>query len=84
MFVVEDGDLVEMTITNDTNVVHPMHLHGHHVLVLGRDGVPSSGSPWWSDTLNVLPGRATSSPFARTTPGSGWTTATTCRTQRRG
>ena len=56
VFVVEDGDLVEMTIRNDTKVVHPMHLHGHHVLVLSRDGVTSSGSPWWSDTLNVLPG----------------------------
>ena len=38
MFVVEEGDLVEITITNDTKVVHPMHLHGHHVLVLSRDG----------------------------------------------
>ena len=56
MFVVEEGDLVELTITNDTKVVHPMHLHGHHVLVLSRDGEAATGSPWWSDTLNVLPG----------------------------
>ena len=55
-----------------------MHLHGHHVLVLSRDGVPVSGSPWWTDTLNVRAGRdATRSPSAPTTPGSGWTTATT-------
>jgi FtsP/CotA-like multicopper oxidase with cupredoxin domain len=56
MFVVEEGDLVEFTITNDTKAVHPMHLHGHHALVLSRDGVPSSGSPWWVDTLDLQPG----------------------------
>ena len=44
VFVVEEGDLVEITITNDTNVVHPMHLHGHHVLVLSRNGVPATGA----------------------------------------
>jgi len=69
MFVVEDGDLVEMTITNDTNVVHPMHLHGHHVLVLSRDGVPASGSPWWSDTLNVLQGESYVVAFRADNPG---------------
>ena len=53
MFVVERGDLVRMTIRNTTSRVHPMHLHGHHMLVLSRDGRPVTGSPWWSDTLNV-------------------------------
>ena len=53
VFVVERGDLVEVTIENHTNAVHPMHLHGHHALVLSRDGVRVSGSPWWIDTLNV-------------------------------
>jgi FtsP/CotA-like multicopper oxidase with cupredoxin domain len=53
MFAVEEGDLVEVTITNDTDVVHPMHLHGHHALVLSRDGEPATGGPWWVDTLNV-------------------------------
>ena len=45
MFVVERGDLVRVTIANDTNVVHPMHLHGHHALVLSRNGQPATGSP---------------------------------------
>ena len=44
VFVVEQGDLVEITITNDTKGIHPMHLHGHHVLVLSR-GVPVSREP---------------------------------------
>jgi FtsP/CotA-like multicopper oxidase with cupredoxin domain len=52
-FVVEEGDLVEMEISNETDADHPMHLHGHHVLVLSRNERPASGSPWWSDTLNV-------------------------------
>ena len=30
-----------------------MHLHGHHMLVLSRTGSRVSGSPWWTDTLNV-------------------------------
>lgn len=69
VFVVEEGDLVEITIVNDTNVVHPMHLHGHHVLVLSRDGVPSTGSPWWSDTLNVSPGESYVVAFRADNPG---------------
>ena len=56
MFMVAKGDLVRISIHNGTGAVHPMHLHGHHMLVLSRDGVPVSGSPWWSDTLNVEPG----------------------------
>jgi FtsP/CotA-like multicopper oxidase with cupredoxin domain len=55
MFVVEEGDLVRLTITNDSDVVHPMHLHGHHALVLSRNGQRATGSPWWTDTLNVDP-----------------------------
>jgi len=69
VFVVEEGDLVEMTIVNDTNVVHPMHLHGHHVLVLSRDAVPATGSPWWSDTLNVSPGESYVVAFRADNPG---------------
>ncbi len=69
MFMVEPSDLVEITIVNDTNVVHPMHLHGHHVLVLSRDGTPSSGSPWWADTLDVFPGEAYVVAFRADNPG---------------
>ena len=53
MFHVTDGDVVRMTISNDSGSVHPMHLHGHHAVVLSRNGVPSTGSPWWVDSLNV-------------------------------
>jgi FtsP/CotA-like multicopper oxidase with cupredoxin domain len=69
MFVVETGERVEVTIRNKTDKVHPMHLHGHHVLVLSRDGQPSTGSPWWSDTLDVLPGESYVVAFEADNPG---------------
>lgn len=53
MYMVSIGDLVKMTIKNDSGATHPMHLHGHHFLVLSRNGQPLTGSPWWVDTLNV-------------------------------
>ncbi len=68
-FVVEEEDLVQIRIENDTDSVHPMHLHGHHVLVLSRDGMPVTGSPWWSDTLNVLPGESYVVAFRADNPG---------------
>ena len=57
-----------------------MHLHGHHVLVLSRNGEPVNGSPWWADTLNVAPGESYEVAFRAITPASGWTTATTSTT----
>ena len=33
-----------------------MHIHGHHVLVLSRNGVAASGAPLWLDTFDVQPG----------------------------
>jgi FtsP/CotA-like multicopper oxidase with cupredoxin domain len=53
MYVVDEGDVVVMTIKNNSGDVHPMHLHGHHALVLSRNGTPATGSPWWVDSLNV-------------------------------
>ena len=53
MFVVAEGDVVQMTISNTSGDVHPMHLHGHHAVVVSRNGVSATGSPWWVDSLNV-------------------------------
>ena len=69
MFVVEEGDLVEVTIENHTSSVHPMHLHGHRMLVLSRDGVASTGSPWWTDTLDVASGERFVVAFGADNPG---------------
>lgn len=53
MFVVSDGDVVRMRIENSGTDNHPMHLHGHHAVVLSRDGEPATGSPWIVDSLDV-------------------------------
>jgi FtsP/CotA-like multicopper oxidase with cupredoxin domain len=53
MFMVAEGDVVVMTISNSSGQAHPMHLHGHHAVVLSRNGIAASGSPWWIDTLEV-------------------------------
>jgi FtsP/CotA-like multicopper oxidase with cupredoxin domain len=69
VFHVRDGDLVGITIINDTGAVHPMHLHGHHALVLSHDGVPATGSPWWTDTLDVKSGERYEIAFRADNPG---------------
>ena len=53
MFMVAEGDVVRMKISNTSGQAHPMHLHGHHAVVLSRNGVATTGSPWWVDTLEV-------------------------------
>jgi FtsP/CotA-like multicopper oxidase with cupredoxin domain len=53
MYMVAEGDVVRMKISNTSGQAHPMHLHGHHAVVLSRNGVAATGSPWWVDTLEV-------------------------------
>jgi FtsP/CotA-like multicopper oxidase with cupredoxin domain len=69
MQMVREGDLVKTTFVNRSFMDHPMHLHGHHVLVLSRNGEPMSGSPWWVDTLNVAPGESYEVAFRADNPG---------------
>ena len=69
MFHVQEGDVVRMTVTNDSGEVHPMHLHGHHAVVLSRDGVAATGSPWWVDSLNVEDGESYEIAFVADNPG---------------
>jgi FtsP/CotA-like multicopper oxidase with cupredoxin domain len=69
MYVVREGDVVIMRIDDHSGEVHPMHLHGHHAVVLSRDGVAATGSPWWFDSLNVLEGETYEIAFVATNPG---------------
>ncbi|MFI6673500.1 multicopper oxidase family protein [Kribbella sp. NPDC050470] len=69
MFMVTEGDVVRMTIKNNSGQVHPMHLHGHHVVVLSRDGVAATGSPWWTDSLNVEDNESYEVAFVADNPG---------------
>ncbi|MFJ8582606.1 multicopper oxidase family protein [Micromonospora sp. NPDC093277] len=67
--LVAEGDLVRFTVVNRSLETHPWHLHGHAVLVLSRNGTPSSGSPLWLDTFDVRPGEVWEVGFKATNPG---------------
>ncbi|CAM5570022.1 hypothetical protein SFUMM280S_08095 [Streptomyces fumanus] len=67
--MVTEGDRVRVRITNRSVTDHPMHLHGHRVQVLSRDGTPATGSPWFTDTLNVAPGESYEVFFTADNPG---------------
>jgi FtsP/CotA-like multicopper oxidase with cupredoxin domain len=69
MHVIREGDIVTMSISNTSGDVHPMHLHGHHAVVLSRNGVKATGSPWWVDTLEVDSGDTYVIAFAADNPG---------------
>jgi FtsP/CotA-like multicopper oxidase with cupredoxin domain len=69
MFMVAEGDVVRMTVDNHSGEIHPMHLHGHHAVVLSRNGVPASGSPWWVDSLDVASGDSYEIAFVADNPG---------------
>ncbi len=69
MFMVSTGDVVQMTIANNSGEVHPMHLHGHHAVVLSRNGVAATGSPWWFDSLDVSDGQTYVVAFVADNPG---------------
>ena len=67
MFEVAKGDLVRINLDNDSSSAHPMHLHGHHFLVLTRNG--KAVSPWSTDTLLMLPHERYSVAFRANNPG---------------
>ncbi|MEO6205059.1 MAG: multicopper oxidase family protein [Mycobacteriales bacterium] len=69
MFVVREGDVVRMRIDNHSGAAHPMHLHGHHAVVLSRNGAPATGSPWWIDSLDVASGDSYEVAFLADNPG---------------
>jgi FtsP/CotA-like multicopper oxidase with cupredoxin domain len=53
--VVGRDERVKIAFDNHSGADHPMHLHGHHMLVIARDGRPVQ-TPWLVDILNVKPG----------------------------
>ncbi|WP_236565792.1 MULTISPECIES: multicopper oxidase family protein [Nocardia] len=67
--LVAEGDIVRFTVVNRSRETHPWHLHGHPVLVISRDGTPSSGSPLWVDTFDVRPGEVWEVAFRASNPG---------------
>ncbi|MDQ3611498.1 MAG: multicopper oxidase domain-containing protein, partial [Actinomycetota bacterium] len=69
MYMVKEGDVVLFRIDNDSDDTHPMHLHGHHAVVLSRNGKPSTGSPWVVDSLEVPAGETFEIAFVADNPG---------------
>ncbi|MEU2610276.1 multicopper oxidase family protein [Micromonospora sp. NPDC007271] len=67
--LVAEGDLVQFNVVNRSLEPHPWHLHGHPVLILSRNGTPSTGSPLWVDTFDVRPGETWKVAFRATNPG---------------
>lgn len=67
-FVVKEGDRVKTTFVNKSFGEHPMHLHGHHMTVLKKNGKKVK-TPWLTDTLNILPGESYEVAFIADNPG---------------
>ncbi|MFT9846079.1 multicopper oxidase domain-containing protein [Aneurinibacillus sp. REN35] len=67
---VKKGEYVKVTYENKGDANHPMHLHGHFVKVLSKNGKPVSGSPISKDTLNVKPGEKYEIEFVADNPGN--------------
>jgi FtsP/CotA-like multicopper oxidase with cupredoxin domain len=51
--MVSEGERVELAITNQTMMAHPMHLHGHSFQVVAIDGNRFAGA--LRDTVLVPP-----------------------------
>ncbi|MEV4348685.1 multicopper oxidase family protein [Actinoplanes sp. NPDC049596] len=68
-YVVQKGDIVRMTLSNTSGRAHSMHLHGHSAVVLSRNGVAATGSPWWFDSLEVGDGDTYEIAFVADNPG---------------
>jgi FtsP/CotA-like multicopper oxidase with cupredoxin domain len=66
--VVREGDTVELTIVNRGFDTHPMHPHGHRVLVLAVDG-KRPPAPLWLDSFDVLPGQVWKVALVADNPG---------------
>jgi FtsP/CotA-like multicopper oxidase with cupredoxin domain len=69
MYMVEEGDVVLFRIHNGSDDTHPMHLHGHHAVVVSRNGEPATGGPWLVDSLEVRVGDTYEIAFVADNPG---------------
>ena len=64
---VQEGERVEMTLTNRTEMSHPMHLHGHHFQVVAVNGARVNGA--MRDTELVPVGGSVTLAFDAGNPG---------------
>ncbi|MGI9149056.1 MAG: multicopper oxidase family protein [Chloroflexota bacterium] len=66
---VSEGQLVRLHIVNNSEEYHPMHLHGHVLSVVAKNGQPIEGSPVHIDSVLVGPRETLDVAFAADNPG---------------
>jgi FtsP/CotA-like multicopper oxidase with cupredoxin domain len=68
--VIQIGERVRLHIvSNQPELTHMMHLHGHTFTVLANNGKPLAGSPIHVDTLLVAPHTTRDVAFVADNPG---------------
>ena len=65
--LVDQGELVEIKMTNMSMMAHPMHLHGHHFQVVAIDGRRFAGA--MRDTVLIPPMRSVTIAVDADNPG---------------
>lgn len=66
--IVKEGEKIKTTFINKSFAEHPMHLHGHHMTVLKKNGKKVE-TPWLTDSLNVYSGESYEVAFIADNPG---------------
>ncbi|HLZ81048.1 MAG TPA: multicopper oxidase family protein [Ktedonobacteraceae bacterium] len=69
MIMVKYGQLVKVRLVNQSDLYHPIHLHGHVFTVLDVNGKPLTGSPVRLDTVLVHPHTTVEIGFLANNPG---------------
>lgn len=79
MVLAHPSEKVLLRLVNAGRDAHPFHVHGNHILVVGRDGrmlesAPGAGPDLaWSDfTIKAIPGATYDGIFTWTGKGLGW------------
>ncbi len=65
---VKKGDVVRLRLINISNLVHPMHLHGHDFRIIAKDGHPVR-DPQVMNTITLNPGDIYDIEFIADNPG---------------
>lgn len=69
VILVHVGDLVRLQLVNLTDEYHPIHLHGHIMSVIARNGRRIEGSPVHLDSILVGPHETWTVAFLADNPG---------------
>lgn len=69
VILVREGDLVLLRFINQTAEYHPIHLHGHVMSVIAKNGRHISGSPVHLDSILVGPNETWTVAFLADNPG---------------